>query len=175
MPYDLDLSRVQPLLSRLDDVFSPGTGNAILTVAGNRVGAAVVAKIADYPPASGNALPLYYTRVRKDGTTFQSKFKSQAQQALVMRLVKQGKVPYQRTGTLAASLRFRATIAASGVIIIDIGAVPYSVYVINRPTQSHYHMGTWPTVQDDIEQDLAQLSRLAVETVTNEVSRRLSE
>src|SRR5690349_18925194 len=106
MPFYLDLSEVNPLLRSVQSIFTPAITSQMLLYAGDRVGAAAEAAVKEdmYPPPSGNPLPLYYTRTRKDGTTFKSKFKSEKQQRYVMNLVSKGLVPYKVTGKLGQSI-----------------------------------------------------------------------
>jgi hypothetical protein len=176
MPFDLDLSAAQPLLDRVSSVFSPTVVDEILLVAGRRAGLKAEEIVGEtlYPPASGKPLALWYVRVRADGTTYESKFKSLKQQRKVMMLVKQGRVPYKRSGDLGRSIVSRARLEA-GVLVIDIGSrMLYSPYVIDRKMQSHYHIGTWKTVQDDFEEGLPQIEAVAVGTVVKEVNRRIN-
>ena len=174
MPFDLDLSQVQPLLDNVRSLFTPAVADEILLNAGTKVGIAAEALASPYPPASGNPLPLFYTRQRKDGTTYLSKFKSVAQQKLVMALVAKGKVPYKRTGQLGRSILSKPRIAGDGVVIVAIGSnLAYAPYVIDKVMQSHYHMGTWTPIQDDIERGLPQLAAVAVKSIVNDVNRKV--
>src|SRR5258708_670145 len=104
MPFDLSLDAAQPYFDKLTETFSSAVADQVLLIAGQRVGVAAEALVSPYPPASGNPLPLYYPRQRKDGTTYTSKFKSMAQQRKVMALVAAGQVPYRRTGQLGRSI-----------------------------------------------------------------------
>lgn len=175
MTFDLDLSEVQPLFATLSSVFSPGTSDQILLVAGLRVGAKAEELISPYPNASGKALPLYYTRERKDGTEYRSKFKSMAQQRKVMALAKQGKIPGKRTGDLGKSiLAGDPTLLSPGLVVVPIGSkLAYAPYVIDRLMQSHYHLGTWTPIQDDIERGMPELRQVAVKSVLKEINRRI--
>jgi hypothetical protein len=117
MPFSLDLSKAQPLLARISAVFSPAVTDQILIYAGDRVGAAAEEKVRDamYPAASGKALPIMYTRTRKDGTSYQSKFKSLAQQRYVTALASKGLLPYKRTGKLGQSIAWATALQGSGL------------------------------------------------------------
>lgn len=176
MPFDLDLSPIQPTLSRLNAVFTPQVANDILLVAGQRVGVKAESLVANpYPNASGKALPLWYERVRADGTTYKSKFKSLAQQRKVFSLIKAGKVPRRRTGQLGRSITSRADVAGEGLVMVRVGSnLTYAPYVISRLMQSHYHMGTWDTIESDIERGLPELTRTAVNAVIQDVNRRIN-
>ena len=175
MPFDLDLSNAQPLLDRMRATFTPAVTDQILLYAGQRVGAKAEQLVSAYPPASGKPLAIYYPRQRKDGTTYLSKFKSLKQQRLVMALIAQNKVPYRRTGTLGKSILSNATIAGAGLVIVRVGSnLGYAPYVIDRIMQSHYHMGTWPTIQDDIQRGIPALTAVAVNAVVKQVNERLS-
>lgn len=175
MPFDVDLSQVSPLFARLHSLFSPSVADDILLVAGRRVGVAAEGLVSPYPAASGKPLPLYYTRQRKDGTTYQSKFKTLAQQKKVFTLIQQGRIPYKRTGSLGKSIVSQAVSAGSGLVIVSIGSrLAYAPYVIDLFLQSHYHRGTWRPIQSDIERGLPELQRVGVKAVEQEVNRRLA-
>lgn len=176
MPFDLDLSQARPVLNRLGAIFTPSVADDILLAAGRTVGMKAESFVANpYPQASGKALPVWYDRTSKDGKPFKSKFKSLAQQRKVMSLVKAGKVPYRRTGTLGKSITSKADPGGAGLVIVRVGSnLTYAPYVISRLMQSHYHMGTWSTLDDDIQRGLPQLAQTAMNAVTKEVNRRLS-
>lgn len=181
MPYTFDLSEAEPMLNNISDIFSPQGTTDILMVAGKKVGVAAeeIVQANLYPPASGKALPLFYRRTHESGPEkgkeYLSKFKSKAQQRLVMALVAQKKVPYRRTGLLGKSILSKPTPAGNGVVIVSIGSrLEYSIYVIDQVMQSHYHLGTWPTIQHDIEAGLPTLVNVAVKSVVDEVNRRVS-
>lgn len=173
MPFDLDLSQATPLFANVRSVFTPAVADGFLLNAGVKVGAAAEALVSEYPPASGNALPLYYTRQRKDGSTYQSKFKSMRQQRKVMSMAAKGLFPYRRTGTLGKSILSKATVAGGGIVVVAVGSnLGYAPYVIDKQMQSHYHMGTWTTIQDDIIKDLPALQQVAVKSIVTDVNRR---
>lgn len=174
MAFDLDLSQAAPLLARTAQTFSPAVADDILLVAGRRVGVKAEELVSPYPPVSGKALPLFYTRTRKDGTTYQSKFKSLKQQRKVFALVKEGKVPYRRTGTLGKSITSEAAVFAPGVVNVRIGSrLAYAMYVIDEQLQSHYHLGNWTPLQQDIRRGLPELTQTAVNAVSKEVEKRI--
>jgi hypothetical protein len=178
MAFDLDLTQAQPLLARARSVFGAMAADEILMAAGRRVGVKAEDVIQErlYPPASGKALPVYYTRTRKrDGKPYRSKFKSLAQQRKVMALVAAGKIPYRRSGQLGRSITSEPRIVAVGVVMVRAGSnLEYAPYVIDREMQSFYHRDNWSTVQDDVERAVPELSAVAVKTVVQEINRRLS-
>lgn len=183
MPFDLDLSFAQPLLRRAERTFSLEEATNILRVAGERVGIAAEGFVQDslYPPASGKALPLYYTRQRvsdgpnwKKGDDYRSKFISAAQQRLVMRLAKAGKIPYRRTGQLGRSILSKVAVDAPGAVSIRVGSnLAYAPYVIDQFLQSHYHLGTWPVIQHQLSDHLGALAKVGTDAAAREVQRRL--
>lgn len=183
MPMDLDLSFAQPLLRRAASVFSLEEATNILRYAGERVGIAAEGYVQDslYPPASGKALPLYYTRQHvsdgpdwKKGQDYRSKFKSAAQQRLVMRLAKAGKIPYRRTGQLGRSILNKVTVDGPGSVSISVGSnLLYAPYVIDQFLQSHYHLGTWPVIQNALSDHLPALAKVGTDAAAREVQRRL--
>lgn len=181
MPFSLDLSEAKPLLARVSNIFSPGVSDQILLVAGRAVGAKAEELVSPYPHASGKALPLFYTRTyahpKANGpTTYKSKFKSLAQQRKVMALVKQGKVPYKRTGTLGKSiLASDPELRGPGLVIVSIGSkLNYAPYVIDQLMQSHYHLGTWTPLQEDMRRAMPELKRATVNAVVKDINRRLN-
>lgn len=175
MPFDLDLSPAAPLLAHVQRLFTPAVADDMLLYAGRRVGVKAEELVSPYPPVSGKALPLFYTRYRaKTGQPYQSKFKSLKQQHKVMALVKQGKVPYKRTGTLGKSITSEARIDAPGIVMVRVGSNrAYAMYVIDAHFQSHYHLGNWTPIQEDIRRGLPELTQTAVNAVTKEVEKRL--
>jgi hypothetical protein len=179
VPFDLDLSQVTPLLANVRSVFTPQFADEMLLNAGRKVGVAAEGLVSAYPPASGNPLPLYYTRTHVSGPDkgkqFTSKFKSQAQQRLVMALVAKGKIPYRRSGTLGRSITSVPALAGSGVVIVHVGSnLSYAAYVIDKVMQSHYHIGTWTPLPDDIQRGLPQLAQVAVKSIVADANKKVS-
>lgn len=176
MPFDLDLSKVQPMLTRISNVFSPAVTDQIMLYAGDRVGAAAEAAVKEdmYPPPSGKALPIFYTRTRKDGTTFQSKFKSDKQQRYVMMLVSKGLIPYKVTGKLGQSIAWVTALADSGVVLVRVGSnLPHSVYVLDADQQSYYFKGVWTPLQRSVEAAMPMLNKVAVDAIISQVNKRI--
>lgn len=103
-----------------------------------------------YPSPSGKPLEVFYERTDTNGRAFKSKFKSFRQQRKVFALIKQGQVPYRRTGRLGTSMTSAAYIVDTGVVIQVGTNDPKAPFVIGRE-QSHYHAGTWPVLQMQID------------------------
>lgn len=176
MPFDLNLDQAQSLLTRISNVFSPATTDQIMLYAGQRVGVAAEQAIKEdmYPPPSGRALPLFYTRQRADGSTYQSKFKSEKQQRYVMMLAKKGLIPRKRTGLLGNSITSAATIIANGVVWVRVGSnLVYAGVVMDEDQQSHYFVGVWTPIQISIQSALPTLNKVAISAVVQEVNRRI--
>ncbi len=174
MPFELDLSAAAGRLARVRSLFGAAAVDDILLAAGRRVGVAAESLISAYPPQSNKILARYYTRMRPDGTTYQSKFKSLAQQRAIFALMQKGKVPYRRTGQLGRSLISRAERAGNGLVVIQIGSnLTYAPLVIDQWRQSHYHRGTWTPLQTDLRRGLSQLQRVAVDEAVQHAERRL--
>lgn len=176
MPFDLDTSASTPLLNRISKVFSPAVADQVLLYGGARVGLAMEEAIRDDadPSPSGKALPLWYVRVRKDGTQFQSKFKSLKQQRKVMALAKEGKIPYKRTGTLSNSITSAAVLQGAGLVFVRAGSnISYAKYVIDQNDQSHYFAGNWIPVQTSVRNKLPQIAKVFEKAVAKDVKRRL--
>ena len=173
--FTLDISQADTLLKNVASLFTPQVADELFLNAGKATGVAAEGLVSPYPPASGNPLPLWYTRTRPDGTSYQSKFKSLKQQRYVMSLVANGKVPYRRTGQLGKSIVSKAAIAGNSLVIVSIGSnLTYAPYVIDLQIQSHYHLGTWTPIQTDIENGLDGLQQVAVRSVINDVNRRIN-
>lgn len=180
MPFDLDLSKAQPLLTRISNVFSPAVADQILVYAGDRVGAKADELIQDdlYPPASGKALPLYYTRQRTNAKgeteSYQSKFKSLAQQRYVMMLAKKGLIPWKRTGKLGQSIAWQVALQGSGIVMVRIGSdLTYSLYVVDMAMQSFYHKGVWSPLQSSVMDNVGALNAVAVNAIISQVNKRI--
>lgn len=178
--FTLDTSAADALLTNVASIFTPAAADDILLTAGRAVGVVAEGLVSPYPPASGNALPLWYPRVRQfsDGTseTYLSKFKSLKQQRKVMMLVKFGKVPYRRSGQLGRSILSAARVSGTGLVIVAVGSnLAYAPYVIDKIMQSHYHLGTWTPIQDDIEKGLTQLTDVAVNSIVKQVNQRINK
>ena len=176
MPFDLDTRAADVLMVRISNIFSPAVADQGLLYAGQRVGVAAEEIVQEnlYPPASGKALPIFYTRTRKDGTTFQSKFKSLAQQRKVMALAAKGLIPYNRTGKLGQSITSAASIAGAGVVLIRVGSnLSYAGYVIDENSQSHYHMGTWTPIQRDLAAGIPKLNQVAVSSLKSWAEKKI--
>lgn len=174
MPFDINLGEVNPLLNRMRTTLGSSAVNASLLVTGRKVGVAAEGVVQEdmYPPASGKPLPLHYTRRRKDGSTYKSKFKSLKQQRKVMSLVKNGKVPYRRTGTLGKSITSTAQLSGNGVTVTVGSKLKSAPYVIDAERQSHYHKGTWTPIQVALQKALPMLRVLAAKTLVKEIAKR---
>ena len=173
--FTLDISQADTLLKNVASLFTPQVADELFLNAGKATGVAAEGLVSPYPPASGNPLPLWYTRTRPDGTSYQSKFKSLKQQRYVMRLVAMGKVPYRRSGKLGRSILSNARLQGQGLVIIAVGSnLAYAPYVIDKIMQSHYHMGTWTPIQDDIEKGLPTLTTTALNSIVKQVKERLN-
>lgn len=162
------------LLKRVADVFGGAARDRVLLGAGKVMGAAAEQIAVVYPQQTHKPLPLYYTRKRRDGTTYKSKFKSAAQQGLVMSLAAQGRLPYRRTGFLGRSVTSRAD-AEGKVVIVSIGTnVNYAPYLLDEARQSHYHQGNWTTMHTNLVDNLDFLRRAAAAEVNTAVREMLS-
>lgn len=147
---------VSKALTRFGQLFGGAALTPIMFKAGTVAGVAAESVVSPYPQASGKPLALFYTRRRADGSTYLSKFKTMKQQAKVMSLAKQGKIPYKRTGTLGRSITSEAQNATANGVDVVIGTNrKYAPYVIGSPPmQSHYHMGTWTPLADDMQRNV---------------------
>ncbi|MDD5001487.1 MAG: hypothetical protein PHO55_10960 [Thiomonas arsenitoxydans] len=153
---------LQAQFQELRDILSSASTEAILRDVGRVVGEEVISLIGEYPPASGNELPLYYTRVDAKGRSYKSKFKSLRQQRRVFALIREGKVPYRRTGTLGKSLTWDIESSSAERVVVVVGTnIPYGPLVYDEERQSHYHRGTWTPIQVTIRDNLPALAEVA--------------
>ena len=164
---------IHKLLKQLADQYGIVGQTDAAYRAGQKAAARMEQAVSPYPTASGKPLPLIYTRTstakkhyrpskgapfREPGETFQSKFKSAAQQGAVFVKVSDGLVPYRRTGTLGKSIT-SVVEKQTGRILMKIGtSVPYASLIIgSKDIQALYHQGTWTPLEDDIRRDLPEI------------------
>lgn len=152
--------RIGEILRSLDD----SQRLQIVRAVALKMGVAAESVVSPYPPQSRKPLPDFYTRQRKDGTTYLSKFKSIKQQAKVILLGRDGRIPYRRTGTLGRSITSDAeNVTPDGADVVIGMALQYARFVIGRPPeQSHYHQGNWTPLADDIEKHLGEIEQAGV-------------
>lgn len=150
-------------------------GNAlppIMLKAGRAAGVAAESAVSPYPAQAHKPLPLYYTRQRKDGTTYKSKFKTMKQQGKVMSLAKSGAIPYKRTGTLGRSITSEAQNATANGVDVVIGTNrKYAPFVIGAPpVQNFLHQGVWTPLETDIARNVNTIAdafgRAALKEIT---------
>lgn len=162
-------------LKKLASVFSEDTRKRILAAAGKRMGVAAESFIPDYPPASGKPRPKIYTRTRKDGSTYLSAFKSQAQQGKVFSLIKQGDIPYTRTGLLGRSITSGIDNLTASSVTVKIGtAIKYAPLVIGDDTQQDaYHKGTWWQLVKVMEQHQTEIEAEGQKALVAQIEKEL--
>lgn len=162
------------LLKRVADVFGGAERDRILLRAGRVMGTAAEQVAVVYPKQTHKPLALYYTRKRRDGSTYKSKFKSMAQQGLVMALATQGKIPYPRPGFLGRSVTSKAD-AEGRVVVVSIGTnAAHAPYVLDEIMQSHYHRGNWTPMRTNLMDNIDFLSRAASAEVNVAVREALA-
>ena len=152
---------------------TPKTAIEINTATARAVGVKAESVVSDYPAPSRKPLPYFYTRTRKDGSTYRSKFKSAKQQGFVMVLAASGKIPYRRTGTLGRSITSRVRSVTPSDASVSVGSnKSYAPYVLDREKQSHYHKGTWTPLQIDVERNMSGIADTAQRVYSAEIARR---
>ncbi len=166
---------VSAALKKYGDVFGGSALAAIMLKAGQYAGVAAESVVSSYPTPTGKPLALFYTRTRKGGSTYLSKFKTMKQQRFVMGLGKQGKIPYKRTGTLGKSITGEAQNASANGVDIVIGTNrAYAKYVIGSPPQqSHYHMGNWTPLATDMQNNITTIANAFSKAALQEINARL--
>lgn len=149
---DADFEEISQLLSRLITLVGGVESVKLLEKAGGVAGAYAEGLVREYPSPSRRPLPVYYTRRRKDGSTFKSKFKSERQQRYFFWALTQGKIPYKRTGQLGRSITHVVEVSTeNNVIEIVVGTnLEYAPFVIGEE-QSHYHQETgWKQLPEEL-------------------------
>ena len=163
-------------LARMARMLTPAALSDALGYGGARMGVVAERAFSEYPIASGKPLAAVYQRQRKDGTTYLSKFKSLKQQGYVMRLAKQGRIPYRRTGRLGKSITSRVDVrAAEASVEVRVGSSdPKAPHVIGAPgVQSRYHTGTWPSLAGRLGEQLDEIYEAGVDGFIDRAGRLL--
>lgn len=169
--YEISIgNELDAAMSRVLISLSPAGQTQVMGAAGRAAGVSAEGFVSPYPLASGKPLAKWYTRTDKQGKTYQSKFKSLKQQRYVLALAARGAIPYRRTGTLGKSITSDVENATADGVTVRVGSnYKGAPYVIDRYRQSHYHTGTWATIQDDIEAHLPEISQAANQAAAKEI------
>jgi len=131
-------------LDRLAKIFTVDVRKKILAQAGKRMGVAAESFTPDYPPQPNKPRPKIYQRTRADGSTYLSAFQSQKQQGKVFSLIKSGKIPYTRSGTLGRSITSGISQLTGSSVTVTIGtAVKYAPAVIGHDLQRDSYFDYW--------------------------------
>lgn len=159
-------------MTKIENDFGIDVLTNAMVRAGNEAAVVLEEGISPYPETTGNELPLFYVRTRKDGTTYRSKFKNKKQQAKVMQLARDGKIPYKRTGTLGKSITTQVKKAGRGKVRISIGSDrDYAPYVIgDDQEQSHYHRGNWTPIVEDVDAALPDAIRAFEQSIGRQLA-----
>lgn len=170
---ETDLNAVN---KQLGTVLNVVHSERLLAYVGRRIGIAAESVVPEYPLVSGKPLPKIYQRRRKDGTTYLSKFKSQKQQGKVFMLLKQGKIPYRRTGQLGRSITSAIKELTNASVSVVIGTnTPYAPYVIGDDNeQALYHKGVWWQLVKVIERELPVINAEAQKATVDGIRRLLN-
>lgn len=168
--------QVSKALIKVGQLFGGAVLTPIMLKSGQVAGVAAESFVSPYPQASGKPLAKFYTRTRRDGSTYKSKFKSMKQQRFVMGLAAQGKIPYKRTGTLGRSITSEAQNATANSVDVVIGSNrKHAPFVIGQPPiQSHYHMGTWTPLETDITRNVSKIADAFGRAALTEINRYLN-
>ena len=93
-------------------------------------------------------------------------FVSEKQRRYVMLLVRQGKVPYRRTGTLGRTITSEVKSIGNDVVGTVGSSVPHAPWVIGHKTvgsagpQARYHKGTWKTLLAHLQAKRGEIREL---------------
>jgi hypothetical protein len=151
-------------LDRVINGLSDSSMQGVMEFTGRAVGVAAEGYASEYPEPSGKPLAKYYTRQRRDGSTYQSKFKTLKQQRFVMALVAKGGVPYRRTGLLGRSITSDIRELSPSSVTVAVGTNdPKAKYVIGTPDegQNHYFNGVWTPLQTNLDDHQSELAIVA--------------
>lgn len=158
------------LMQRIEDLSTREIRDRLAEHAARVVAAEAETLFAEYPEArseSNRALKPFYTRTRKDGTQYKSKFKTMKQQAWFFANFRAGTIdlPRSRTGFLGASGNSSVRVTDQGVWIAIGSNLEYAPWVIG-PQQSFYHAQTgWVMLDDALSSESMYLTDLFVETL----------
>lgn len=172
---------LERLLDQLADAIEGPTYDTILMKAARRVGAKIEELMGEYP-APQQSLAFRnrrYPRINKKGEPYQSKFKTIKQQRKVFALLKDGKIPYRRTGNLGRAATTKAERVSDGIKITAgtvQGLAPYAEYVIGLPEeQALVHQDVWPSLPTTVQILAPLLGHMFLESVAEDfdnLSRR---
>lgn len=157
-------------------LFDPATLQAVLTEAGRTMGATAESFVSSYPAQTHNSLPVQYTRTNKTGQEYRSKFKSIKQQHKVFALIRDGSIPYRRSGQLGRSITSDIESVSSAQVTVSIGTnLGYAPLVIGDPEteQAPYHFGNWTPLQQDMERNADAINEAGLNRVVQELGKRL--
>lgn len=168
-------SNIQAGMRRYKQAFGSQALQAAMLDAGKYAGTIAEGVVSEYPKATRKPLPKIYTRTRKDGKTYKSKFASKKQQGYVFALGVKGKIPYRRSGELGRSITSSADISGTAVIVRVGTNKPYAPKVIGdspRP-QSAYHRGNWKPMTSSLQRGMPLISSRFQERLRSNIERNL--
>jgi hypothetical protein len=158
---ELISQRLEQDIANLKRATSRPVFQAIILRGAVKVGVKAEEIAGGYPERQQKELPRFYTRLRADGSSYQSKFKTTKQQRYVMWLVSSGKIPRKRTGALGASITSEPRQIESATVINVGSNLFYAPYVIgdeeSDPPQSHYHAGVWTPLSQNLSDNIPAL------------------
>lgn len=192
----VDDTKFLEMMDRFRDLLSDQGRTEVMTEVGRRVGVALEETNPPYPPASGKPLTKFYPRMtaprwkykKKGGRyvktgqvleppkAYLSKFKNRRQQGYFFNALSNGQisVPTRRTGTLGKSISSAVLNATPTSVDVSIGTnIPYAELVIDEEKQSHYHKGTWWTLQGSVRDRSADVRNTAARAVISVTKKKL--
>lgn len=171
--------KVQKAFIQGVDLFQGARRITMLQDVGRSIGVTAESVISEYPVATHNPLPYFYTRHEAFGKPtkpYLSKFKSDKQAFKVRMLGKLGKLPYRRTGTLQKSISSRVVTVDLARVVTQVGTnLEYGSEVLDEQEQSYYHQGTWNTLQDDLRKGIIQYEIVAIRVLRKHVVEAFGE
>lgn len=154
----LNNAEIDALLARISAVLTGQARQEFLEFIGAKLGVKGEQIAGAYPPSpDGRPLAQIYTRTREDGTTYLSKFKSDAQQGKVFALLAEGAIPFVRDGKLGQSITSKVE-ATLDAVLARVGTNRAgAIYTIGEK-QSHYHAETgWLILPDNLKKHVDDL------------------
>lgn len=111
-------------------------------------------------------------RIKPHTGAYKSKFKTAKQQAYFFWAVNSGKIqiPYRRTGTLQREITTETAVNGNAVIGNIGTALEYAPYVIGD-NQAPIHQGRWWQLDDEVEKNLDDATRVLEETAWAEIEK----
>lgn len=167
MTIEFNSQEVQQWVSQLEEVVSADVAEEIFRKAGNLVGIRAEELVGSYPVPQQTLAFRNRRYTWPNGTV--SKFQSRKQQRKVFALIREGKIPYVRRGTLGRAIRSQ-TILRNNLVVIEVGTTGnvenYAEYILGLPpVQALVHQNVWTPLETTLEQNQDDLGSIFIAEV----------